>query len=154
MKIGTNIYKNKSNQISENLKHKIEKSNGEIYKRKLLNEYNNDINNQTTHIKNKMYINVKNNKSNINIHDKNDLFIKNNYKRNTDSIIQKGNKEIEITDNENFKKKESNKVKTKAYNNNTNKSKEKELIYNNYLNYTVNQNVDIKLKKNNEFEFF
>jgi hypothetical protein len=105
MKIGTNIYKNKSNQISENLKHKIEKSNGEIYKRKLLNEYNNYINNQTTHIKNKMYINVKNNKSNINIHDKNDLFIKNNYKRNTDSIIQKGNKEIEITDNENFKKK-------------------------------------------------
>ena len=71
------------------------------------------------------------------MNDKSDLVIKNNSKRNTDSIIQKGYKEIDIINKENSKKKESRKVKTKTYNNhnhNHNKSKDKDIICNN-LNY-------------------
>ena len=127
IKISSNIYKNKSNQINENSKNKIEK-NIEIYKRKLINENLNNLykeSNKTTHIKTKISI-----KNNCNIIDKPEI-IKNNSKRNTDSIIQMGNKDS--INNENTKK-IKNKVKTKD----SNKNKEKDNIYN-YFNYTVKQ---------------
>jgi len=138
IKITSNIYKNKSNQIIENL-NKIEK-NGEIYKRKLVNENLNNLfkeSNKTTHIKNK--INIKNN-------DKPEM-IKSNSKRNTDSIIQIGNKDS--INNENIKK-IKNKVKTKAIN----KNKEKENMHN-CFNYTVNpknNNIIYEPNQDNKYE--
>ena len=142
IKITSNIYKNKSNQIIENL-NKIEK-NGEIYKRKLVNENSNNLfkeSNKTTHIKNK--INIKNNSNKI---DKPEM-IKSNSKRNTDSIIQIGNKDS--INNENIKK-IKNKVKTKA----SNKNKEKENMHN-CFNYTVNpknNNIIYEPNQDNKYE--
>ena len=125
----TNIYKNKSNQIINNSKIKIERNKGEIFIKKL----NNDNNNKTADI-NKEDIIKKNSKqifeSKLN---------KNNIKRNTDGIIHIGNQKIIF--NENLKKikdkDKSNKVKTKLNN------KIDKININNYFNHTVNPKSNI-----------
>ena len=121
IKIGKNIIKNKSNQIINNSKIKIERNKDEIFRKKL----NNENNNKTADTKKEGII-KKNSKqifeSKLN---------KNNIKRNTDGIIHIGNQKIIFNENLKKIKDRANKVKIKLNN------KIDRDVLNNF-NYTIN----------------
>ena len=128
IKVTTNINKNKSNQISNNSKNKKEKSQGDIYIKKCINDnlvFLNNDNNKTTIIKNEKII-----KSNSKLRKEEQKPNKNNTKRNTDGIIHIGNKEMLLNENLRQIKEKSNKVKAKINKDKDNQSK--------YFNYTIN----------------
>ena len=118
IKNGANI--NKSNQLINNSKLKIERNKGEIFRKKL----NNENNNKTADIKKEIII-KKNSKqifeSKLN---------RNNIKRNTDGIVHIGNQKIIFNENLKKIKDKSNKVKTKS-----NYQIDKDI---NNFNYTIN----------------
>ena len=130
-------YKNKTNIISNNTKKNLDKSKGEIYKKKLINEniyFINNNNVKNINIKNKD--NIINNTNSINLDG-------NSSKRNTDSIMYQSNQENTYDENISKTKEKTNKVKSKIINidmiNNSNSM-------NNNFNYTINPK-NIKLKE-------
>ena len=127
IKITTNINKNKSNQILNSSKNKKEKSQGDIYIKKFINDnlvFLNNDNNKTTNINEKII------KSNSKLAKEEIKVNKNNAKRNTDGIIQIGNKEMNLNENLRKIKEKSNKVKAKVIKDKDNQTK--------HFNYTIN----------------
>ena len=132
IKIGTIIYKNKSNQIPNNSINQIDVNKREIHK-KLSNLENNNLNTDIN--------NDKNNPQNF----IEEIKYKNNYKRNTDGIIHlDNNKKIYNEELKKIKDKEkSNKVKAKL---------NKDSIKNGF-NHTINLKSNELYKNNSKNNF-